>query len=77
MHVQIKIFYVTIFLVDMSKFMLELLMRVLLQAFVEVYDLIKDPHQLTNIVKQMKPQELEASHTRLKELATCTGSSCS
>ena len=47
-----------------------------IQAFVELYDIKKDPDQLTNIVKKVAPKFLAKKHSRLVDLATCAGDSC-
>ena len=47
-----------------------------LQAFLELYDVKKDPHQLKNLNKDVSPKFLEAKHLRLVDLATCSGASC-
>lgn len=46
------------------------------EAFVELYDIKKDPDQLTNIVKKVAPKFLAKKHSRLVDLATCAGDSC-
>lgn len=47
-----------------------------MQAFVELYDIKKDPDQLKNIVKEVSPKFLAKKHSRLADLATCSGDSC-
>ena len=47
-----------------------------MQAFVELYDIKKDPDQLTNIVKKVAPKFLAKKHSRLVDLVTCAGDSC-
>ena len=42
----------------------------------ELYDLKKDPPQLKNVVKDASPKFLAAKHSRLVDLATCSGNSC-
>ena len=42
----------------------------------ELYDVKKDPHQLKNIVKDVTPKFLAQKHSRLVDLATCSGDSC-
>lgn len=46
------------------------------EAFVELYDVKKDPHQLKNVYKTVSPKFLAAKHKRLVDLATCSGDSC-
>lgn len=46
------------------------------EAFVEVYDVKSDPHQLKNVFKEQSPKFLAAKHRRLVDLATCSGASC-
>lgn len=47
-----------------------------LQAFVELYDVKKDPHQLKNMYKDVSPKFLAAKHQRLVDLVLCAGDSC-
>ena len=47
-----------------------------MQAFVELYDIKKDPDQLKNIVKEVNPKFLAKKHSRLVDLVTCSGDSC-
>lgn len=47
-----------------------------LKAFLELYDVKKDRHQLKNLNKDVPPKFLEAKHRRLVDLATCSGASC-
>lgn len=46
------------------------------EAFVELYDVKKDPAQLNNIVKGASPKFLKAKHNRLVDLVLCSGNSC-
>lgn len=46
------------------------------QAFVEVYNLTADPHQLENIVKKVDPALLQTMNQRLIKLQSCAGKSC-
>lgn len=46
------------------------------EAFVEVYDVKKDPHQLKNVFKDSSKKFLAAKHRRLVDLVTCSGASC-
>lgn len=46
------------------------------EAFVEVYNLTSDPHQLENIVKKVDPSLLQIMNQRLIKLESCTGDSC-
>ncbi|CAH3022659.1 unnamed protein product [Porites evermanni] len=46
------------------------------EAFLELYDVKKDRHQLKNLNKDVPPKFLEAKHRRLVDLATCSGASC-
>lgn len=46
------------------------------EAFVELYDIKKDPDQLKNIVKEVNPKFLAKKHSRLVDLVTCSGDSC-
>lgn len=46
------------------------------QAFVEMYDLKSDPHQLENIVKKVDPSVLQVMNQRLIMLQSCEGESC-
>ena len=48
----------------------------LLQNFVELYDLNKDPHQLTNIAGKADPKLLVMLNNRLTSLAVCAGAAC-
>lgn len=42
----------------------------------EYYDLKKDPYQLSNIAKKVKPQVLVPLHKRLEALVLCSGDTC-
>lgn len=46
------------------------------EAFVELYDVKKDPHQLKNMYKDVSPKFLAAKHQRLVDLVLCAGDSC-
>ncbi|XP_038061559.1 N-acetylglucosamine-6-sulfatase-like isoform X1 [Patiria miniata] len=46
------------------------------ESFQEYYDLIKDPHQLTNSIKSVKPPDLAAMHKKLILLQLCKGNGC-
>ncbi|XP_070558489.1 N-acetylglucosamine-6-sulfatase-like isoform X2 [Ptychodera flava] len=46
------------------------------ESFVELYDLAKDPDQLTNIVHQVPEYIIEQQNQRLIMLSICKGSSC-
>ncbi|XP_077977097.1 N-acetylglucosamine-6-sulfatase-like isoform X3 [Glandiceps talaboti] len=46
------------------------------ESFVELYDLNKDPDQLTNIVHQVDPYIIEQQDQRLQMLSLCQGASC-
>ncbi|XP_060107814.1 N-acetylglucosamine-6-sulfatase-like [Heteronotia binoei] len=46
------------------------------QAFVEVYNLTSDPHQLLNIAKTVDPSLLEQMNQRLIKFQACSGASC-
>lgn len=46
------------------------------QAFVEVYNMTTDPHQLENIVKKVDPALLQVMNQRLIKLQSCKGDSC-
>ena len=41
-----------------------------------MYDLNKDPHQLDNIAKTVKPQKLLDYNKRLIQLMVCAGLEC-
>ncbi|XP_016092522.1 N-acetylglucosamine-6-sulfatase-like [Sinocyclocheilus grahami] len=51
-------------------------LSLILQSFVEVYNLTSDPHQLENIVKKVDPTLLQIMNQRLIKLQSCTGDSC-
>jgi N-acetylglucosamine-6-sulfatase len=42
----------------------------------ELYDLVRDPHQLDNAIERADPDLVEALSWRLAELAGCAGRSC-
>ncbi|XP_060765464.1 glucosamine (N-acetyl)-6-sulfatase (Sanfilippo disease IIID), b [Neoarius graeffei] len=46
------------------------------EAFVEVYNITADPHQLENIVKKVDPALLQIMNQRLIKLQSCKGDSC-
>ncbi|XP_022109102.1 N-acetylglucosamine-6-sulfatase-like isoform X2 [Acanthaster planci] len=46
------------------------------ESFQEYYDLNKDPHQLTNTIKSVKPPDLAAMHKLLVLLQLCKGDNC-
>ncbi|XP_071810456.1 N-acetylglucosamine-6-sulfatase-like isoform X2 [Asterias amurensis] len=46
------------------------------ESFQEYYDLVKDPHQLTNTIKSIPPTKLADMHKRLILLQLCKGSNC-
>nr|XP_008172147.1 N-acetylglucosamine-6-sulfatase-like isoform X2 [Chrysemys picta bellii] len=46
------------------------------QAFVELYNLTADPHQLHNVARSVDPTLLEALNQRLIKLQACEGPSC-
>ncbi|XP_074838037.1 N-acetylglucosamine-6-sulfatase-like [Carettochelys insculpta] len=46
------------------------------QAFVELYNLTSDPHQLSNLARSVEPSLLEALNQRLTKLQACAGPSC-
>uniref|UniRef100_A0A452HS10 N-acetylglucosamine-6-sulfatase n=1 Tax=Gopherus agassizii TaxID=38772 RepID=A0A452HS10_9SAUR len=46
------------------------------QAFVELYNLTADPHQLHNVARRVDPTLLEALNQRLIKLQACEGPSC-
>ncbi|XP_031143741.2 glucosamine (N-acetyl)-6-sulfatase (Sanfilippo disease IIID), b [Sander lucioperca] len=46
------------------------------ESFVEVYNLVSDPHQLENVWKKMDPTFLQAMNQQLIKLQSCQGDSC-
>ncbi|TRY55326.1 hypothetical protein DNTS_009034 [Danionella cerebrum] len=46
------------------------------EAFVEMYNLTADPHQLENIVKRVDPTLLQIMNQRLIKLQSCAGEDC-
>lgn len=48
----------------------------MLQNFMELYDLHKDPHQLHNIAKTADPHLLVMLNNRMVALSVCTGAQC-
>ena len=50
--------------------------QLLLQQFVEAYDLAKDPDQLTNVAKTLEGSVVESLEESLATLAVCSGLDC-
>ena len=50
--------------------------QLLLQQFVEAYDLAKDPDQLTNVAKTLDGSVVESLEESLATLAVCSGLDC-
>ena len=57
-------------------FNFNLSLLVCLQSYTEVYDLLKDPFQLTNIRDSADPTLLLELNKRLLQLSVCSGVTC-
>ncbi|MDQ3659175.1 MAG: DUF4976 domain-containing protein, partial [Actinomycetota bacterium] len=42
----------------------------------ELYDLVRDPHQLQNLARTVEPEQLSHFHDRLAALRSCAGQGC-